>query len=131
MKATAQRRSMGFAALLLPCLACAESQPAAQATVPARGSGHLSAVAHLDFKIVIPPILALQIPAGANASPGVRVLVSSNGRAVALVSSQSHATRERASVLTLLPGRDVAAQANCPAAALANPAGVTCTVSMP
>jgi hypothetical protein len=60
------------AALLLPLSAAPESQTQAQTANAAHGTA-LSAVAHLNFKIIIPQALSLRVPGTATAVATVTV----------------------------------------------------------
>jgi hypothetical protein len=73
MKPLACMVLMGRAALLLPSMAAADSQ-----TVATAPGGTMHAMAHVDFKIVIPTVLSLRT----NGSE--RVALLSNGRSVSL-----------------------------------------------
>lgn len=84
------------AALLLPWQVTAESSLATGARTASVG-----ATAHLDFKIVIPPVLALSIEStGVAAGAAPRVSIFSNTRHVLLTASTLVAADERST-----PGR--------------------------
>ena len=73
---------MCSAALLLPLPAAAESQIHADA--PRR----VTASAHVDFKIVIPKILSMEVLSGIQSGVDVqKVAIGSNGRTVALAAT--------------------------------------------
>ena len=81
MKLSCLNRSMGLVALLTPYLAGAESHLGTEPAPSSRLAGRASATAHLAFKIVIPPLLALEIPGLQRTDSPVGILISSNGRA--------------------------------------------------
>ena len=68
------------AALLLPLLAAADSQMQAGAA-----GKKFSATAHVDFKIIIPQVLSLDVAGGMARAPGVQlVTISTNSHNVTL-----------------------------------------------
>lgn len=101
-------------ALLLPWVAAAESHiDSGTAAAPI-------VVAHLNFKIVIPKVLALQVASGADQhASGLTVAVMSTGRDVTL----------NATVLTA--GRRAIAQNALCTSGDAHPGPLVCTASMP
>jgi hypothetical protein len=82
---------LAAAALLSPWPVTAESS-----LVSGAGTAHVGATAHLDFKIVIPPVLALRID-GASLAAGAapRVSVFSNTRHVLLTASAPSSPDDR------------------------------------
>jgi len=102
-------------ALFMPLMAAAESQVESGAATAA-----LSATAHLNFKIVIPKVLYLQVASKAELITGEQtVAVMSTGREVTL----------NATVLTAAR-RCIAQNAPC-ARGDAHPGPLVCTASMP
>jgi hypothetical protein len=110
----------GTAVLLLPLMAVAESHLQT-------GSGAaLVATAHLNFKIVIPPVLSLQV---GDSGP---VAIMSNGRTVALTATArapSANPAHRNVILSAAARKIIAQDAVCAASASAGP--VVCTASLP
>jgi len=108
------------AALLLPLMALAESHFEA-------GTGAaLVATAHLNFKIVIPPVLYLQV---GDHDP---VAIMSNGRTVALTATARAPSANPAHgnvILSAAARKVIEQQAVCAASASASP--VLCTASLP
>lgn len=140
---------MSSAALLLPISTGAESH----LQMGAPGAG-LKATAHLDFKIIIPPVLYLDVSDRGVRVPGAQpVAVMSNSRNVTLAATASSADTARGNNILSAAARKVIAQdAFCtlgpthvtqaaPRAAAAASAGiraraasaqpVICTASMP
>ncbi len=121
---------LSTAALLLPLPAATDSRiqtPAATSSV--------SVPAHVDFKIVIPQVLYLQVGDAAGRAPGAgNVAIMSNGRTVSL-NATAHAPesnpRARGNVILNTAGRrGIAQDAQCRLADRpARP--LVCTVSMP
>ncbi len=138
----AQNASMGTAALLLPFMAVPESHVQTGTVNTAA-----SATAHVNFKIIIPPVLYLSVAGGNNGIEGAdTVAVMSNSRNVTLSATLHPSGDARGSVILSAPGRKLIAQdSQCalgnshPAAAsspdrggLAADAGrLVCTASMP
>ena len=136
--ASAFSRLMGSILTLLPLCLAAESQ------IAASGSGRkLSAAAHVDFRIVIPRVLSLDV---AGSTPGLsaqRVAVFSNGRTATLSSTQAGLSlpANRSVVLVAAARKVIAQETPCPpstgtyagalAGAAGKPHGMICTVSMP
>jgi hypothetical protein len=122
--------------LLLPWLAAADSQP--QGGV---GAKNLRASAHLDFRIVIPRMLALQVDARAapsasgptSASPGSpqTVAVYGNGRTIALGATSADDSPSGL-ILSAAARKAIAQDAVCaPAPASGIVRGIVCTASSP
>ena len=123
MKCRRLARSICSLCLLLPWVAAADSQVATAA-----GAAHASA--HLDFKIVIPGVLSLEIPARQAAAQAGRMAIGTNSRNVALGCTARGATRR--DVVLGAPARGtVAAQESVLLPDMQRPAAVTCTVAMP
>lgn len=77
------RGALAASALLIPWHVTAESSLQTGARTATTGAS-----AHLDFRIVIPPVLALSVePAGATAGSAARVTILSNTRHVLLSAS--------------------------------------------
>jgi|SRR5882724_8644629 len=103
-------------ALLMPLMAAAESQSESAAATPA-----LHATAHLNFKIVIPTVLSMQVAGENDRIAGARtVAVTSTGRSVAM----------NATVLTAAARRSIAQDVPC-SRGDAHVGPVVCTASMP
>lgn len=120
---------MTGAALLLPLAAVPESRIESGMTSKAS-----SAMAHVNFKIVIPQVLYLRLGPGNDGVAGMQsVAIMSNGRNVTLNSTDrapdSSAPARRNVILNASAGKPIAQEAQC-APTLA-PTGVICTVSMP
>jgi hypothetical protein len=132
----------GSAAILLPFLAAADSQ---LQTGSARTS--MRATAHVNFKIVIPPVLSLDMPAG---SPGMRdaqtVSIYSNKHNVTLAATLGPSGEARGTVvLSSAAGKVIAQKVACtpvatrsalplpgaPRAGQRAADGVVCTACMP
>jgi hypothetical protein len=126
--------------LLLPWLAAADSQP--QGGV---GAKNLRASAHLDFRIVIPRMLALQVDARAapaaagstagptSASPGSpqTVAVYGNGRTIALGATSADDSPSGL-ILSAAARKAITQDAVCaPAPARGIVRGIVCTASSP
>jgi hypothetical protein len=116
----------GGAALLLPFLAAADSQLATGA------ASTLRATAHLDFKIVIPRVLSLDVPAELNGDLAAQTLaIYSNSRNVAFGStSRASDTARGGLVLSAAARRVIAQNVSCGAGARAS-STLICTASMP
>ena len=123
-------RSMSIAALMLPLLAAGESQFDLGSTAP-RAARPLAADARLNFKIVIPQVLSLDIPGGARLATQARASIGSNGRSVALASTRAADAARHDLVLTAAAGRVLVREADCVPDVPARAARVTCTVAMP
>jgi hypothetical protein len=135
--------SMSMAALLLPLMVAADSHIQTKAA-----SAALAATSHVDFKIVIPPVLYMHV-ASANdrATPGSEtVAIMSNSRNVtldAIVRTPESEVHTRGGALLSASGRRIIAQdALCTVGAAAAPMvargrakaedrRMVCTVSMP
>jgi hypothetical protein len=122
---------LGSAVLLLPLSATPESHVQAPTA-----SSTTSAIAHVDFKIIIPKVLYLGVPD--TDAPGARVsntvAVMSNSHNVALTATVRSATGTVAGnvILSAAARKTVAQDAVCAAAGFAASANrVICTVSMP
>ena len=103
-------------ALLMPLMAAAESQNESAAATPA-----LYATAHLNFKIVIPKVLSMQVAGENDRIAGAQtVAVTSTGRSVAM----------NATVLTAAARRSIAQDVPC-SRGDAHVGPVVCTASMP
>jgi hypothetical protein len=120
--------------LLLPWWAAAESQLQA-GTV----NGKTSAAAHVDFRIVIPPVLSLGLTGGDAPTGGAqKVVIFSNNRNVTLSASAATRPAARSNLILRAAARKVIArEAACQLPTDASPdiASKTdtmiCTVSMP
>jgi hypothetical protein len=125
---------MTATSLLLPLWAAAESH--VQAGVV---SGKSSATARVDFKIVVPKVLALGVAGGDSHGWGVqRVAIFSNSRNVTLAASSAALPAARNNViLTAAARKTIAREAACrlPAdasrGAASKTSGMVCTVAMP
>ncbi len=120
---------MTGAALLLPLAAVPESRIESGMTSKAS-----SAMAHVNFKIVIPQVLYLRLGPGNDGVAGMQsVAIMSNGRNVTLNSTDrapdSSAPARRNVILNASAGKPIAQEAQC--APTLTPTGVICTVSMP
>jgi pyruvate/2-oxoglutarate dehydrogenase complex dihydrolipoamide acyltransferase (E2) component len=147
------RAALAGGVLLLPWLAAADSQPQGglRATT-------LRASAHLDFRIVIPRMLALQVdgahvataaanapaasaasagapaatsPTADTAAPAQTVAVYGNGRSIALGATAADDSRS-ALILSAAARKAIAQNAVCaPAPVRGGARGVVCTASSP
>ncbi len=124
---------MSSAALLLPTLAATESHRQTEAAGTA-----IRATAHVDFKIIIPSMLSLDVASGADPTPGAHtVSVFSNSRNVTLAASAHASDSARGSLILSAAARRVISQHAACTLGLIRPAGdadksrVVCTVSMP
>ena len=116
----------GGAALLLPFLAAADS---GLATGPANAT--LRAAAHLDFKIVIPRVLSLDVPGELHQVLGAQTVgVYSNSRSVAVGSTVGASDTARDGLVLRASARKVIAQ-NVACGPIAQAASLVCTASMP
>jgi hypothetical protein len=122
----ALRCGMTALSLLLPFHAAPDSQ-----VNGATPTGKAAVAAHVDFKIVIPQVLSLDLSGGG--APGFRaqtVAIYSNGRNVTLAASGAGSTTARRGVILRAAARKVIAQeAACRSPADA--AALICTVAMP
>ncbi len=121
------------AALLLPSLAATESQLQTGAAGTA-----IRAAAHVDFKIIIPSVLSLDVAGGAESIPGAHtVSIFSNSRNVALAASVGASDNARGNLILSAAARRIISQHAACTLGLVRPAGVAdtsrvlCTVSMP
>jgi hypothetical protein len=120
---------MTGAALLLPLTAVPESR-----IESGTASTASSAMAHVNFKIVIPQVLYLRVGPGNDGLAGTQtVAIMSNGRNVTLNSTDrapdSNIPARRTVILNASARKPIAQQAQCtPTPA---PTGIICTVSMP
>jgi hypothetical protein len=130
------------AALLLPLAAVPESR-----IELGTASTASSAVAHVNFKIVIPQVLYLRVGSGNEGLAGTQsVAIMSNGRSATLYStdraSDSSLPARRNVILNASARTTIAQQAQCtptptptptpaPAGTVPAPRAVTCTASMP
>ena len=127
----ALRGVMAATALLLPLASGAESHLQA-----AGASAKVSAMARVDFRIVIPPVLSLDVPGGDNQGAGTqKVAIFSNNRNVALAASSGSKPVAANVLLRAAAGRVIAREAACQLPAetsrsLVSPTMI-CTVSMP
>ena len=119
--------------LLLPLWAAAESH------LRAAPESKVSATAHVDFRIVIPKVLSLDVAGGDTQGPGAQtVAIFSNSRNVTLAASGGSTSPARNNViLRAAAGRVIAREAACrlptDASRGVSPRtnGMICTVSMP
>jgi hypothetical protein len=122
---------MSSAALLLPFWAGAESQ------IETGSARHLTASAHVDFKIIIPKVLSLEVASGIHPGLGAQtVAISSNSHNVALAATVPGSEAARHDVLLSGAARKAIAQeAPCTLDATGSEAPqasrMICTVSMP
>jgi hypothetical protein len=136
--ASAFSRLMGSLLTLLPLCLAAESQ------IAANGSGRqLSAAAHVDFRIIIPRVLALDVASDTRGPGAQRVAVFSNSRTATLSSTlPGLSLPANRSVILVAAARKVIAEetlcvsssginAGTLAGAAGKPHGMICTVSMP
>jgi hypothetical protein len=134
------RAALAGGVLLLPWLAAADSQP--QGGVGAKA---LRANAHLDFRIIIPRMLALQVDgahvapaaikvsAAANsaAGPPQTVAVYGNGRTTALGATAADDS-QGGLILSAAARKAIAEDAVCaPAPVQGTVRGIVCTASSP
>jgi hypothetical protein len=131
---------MSTAALLMPMMAAPESHVQTGAA-----SNTVNAVAHVNFKIVIPTVLYLRMASANDRSGGAKMLtVMSNGRHVMLnptARSPDEPPAHDGVILSASAGKVIAQEAQCgreidDAAAASAPAyrvhqPLVCTVSMP
>jgi hypothetical protein len=110
------RNLIATLALLMPLMAAAESH-----TDSGAATASLNATAHLNFKIVIPTVLYLQVASGDDRIAGAQtVAVMSTGRNVTM----------NATVLTAAARRSLAQDVPC-SRGDAHLGPVVCTASMP
>jgi hypothetical protein len=115
----------GSAALLLPFLAAADSQPASGSAATLRAS------AHLDFKIIIPRVLSLDLPGELRGGTGAQpVAIYSNSRSVAFGSTISASGAARGGLVLNAAARKVIAR-NVSCGTGERTALLICTASMP
>ena len=124
---------MSSAALLLPTLAATESQLKTEAPGTA-----LRATAHVNFKIIIPSMLSLDVASGSDPAPGAHtVSIFSNSRNVTLAGSVRASDNARGNLILSAAARRVISQHAACTLGPVRPAGdadtsrVFCTVSMP
>ena len=127
---------LGSAALLLPVAAVPESRIQSEGA-----SAAVQATAHVNFRIVIPKVLYLQVGAGNDRDPDPEtVAVMSNNRNVWLTATvrtkDEHSRAARGSVILSAAARNIIAQDTvCTAVdlrpAAGRPSHLICTVSMP
>jgi hypothetical protein len=112
--------------LLLPLSAAPDSQ--VEGATP---TGKAAVAAHVDFKIVIPEVLSLDLAGGGAAGFRAQtVAIYSNGRNVTLAASGTASTAVHRGVIFRAAARKVIAQeASCRSPADA--AALICTVAMP
>ena len=127
------RAALAGGVLLLPWLAVADSQP--QSGV---GTKTLRASAHLDFRIIIPRMLALQVE-GARITPAANppagtsqtVAVYGNGRTIALGATTADESRSGL-ILSAAARKAIAEDAVCaPAPVRGAVRAIVCTASSP
>ena len=120
-------RVMCSGALLLPFPAAPETQ------VHIGAQSHAVAATHVDFKIVIPTVLSLEMLAGTRPGNAVQtVAIGSNGRTVALAATLNGAALPRHDlILGAVSGRNIAQETDCAIAVRNIAAKLICTVSMP
>jgi hypothetical protein len=132
----------GSAAMLLPFLAAADSQRQLGVT-----GESLRATAHVNFKIVIPTVLSLDLPSGAESGRGAPgAAIFSNNHTVTLAATIRSSEESRGTVVLSSAARKVIAQkvpcmpGSRSSAALATVAradhevgadGLVCTACMP
>ncbi len=124
---------MSSAALLLPTLAATESHLQTEAVGTA-----LRATAHVNFKIIIPSMLSLDVASGSDLTPGAHtVAIFSNSRNVTLAASGHPSDNARGNLILSAAARRIISQHAACTLGLTRPAGdadtgrVVCTVSMP
>lgn len=137
----AHNASMGTAALLLPFMAVPESH-----VQTGTANTAASATAHVNFKIVIPPVLYLSAPGGSDGIEAAKtVAVMSNSRNVTLSATVRTSGDARGNIILSAPGRKLIAQNTLcslgnphPAASVpahgdlvADTGRLVCTASMP
>jgi hypothetical protein len=117
---------LSAAALLLPFLAAADSHVATGAPRTA-----LVATAHLDFKIIIPRVLSLNMLSGVDRVPGATsVAIFTNSHNVTLAATLRASDEARGNVILNAAARKTIAQnASCTLGSATS--RVTCTASMP
>ncbi len=136
MKWSARVSSMMCSAALLPLPAAAESQIHADA--PRR----VTASAHVDFKIVIPKILSMEVLSGIQSGvTAQRVAIGSNGRTLVLAATAQGSDLPRHDlILGAAARKNIAQDTTCAlgvqttvAATAGRPSDprMICTVSMP
>jgi hypothetical protein len=129
-------RMICSAALLLPLPAAADSQIHTDA--PRR----VTASAHVDFKIVIPKVLSMEVLSGMQSGVDVqKVAIGSNGRTVALAATVQGSDLPRRDLIVGAAARKSIAQDTPCALGVQNTVAATsgrrsdarmiCTVSMP
>jgi hypothetical protein len=135
---SAARAALASGVLLLPWLAAADSQ--IQGGV---GRSNLRGTAHVDFRIVIPRMLALDLegvaatgmaaPVSSAAGPAQTVAVFANSRTIALGSTIRTSDESRGGLVLSSAARKAIAQAAVcsPAPSRGAAAGIVCTASMP
>ena len=140
---SAARAALASGVLLLPWLAAADSQ--IQGGV---GRSNLRGTAHVDFRIVIPRMLALDLegaaatgvaapgmaaPVSSAAAPAQTVAVFANSRTIALGSTIRTSDESRGGLVLSSAARKAIAQAAVcsPAPSRGAAAGIVCTASMP
>jgi hypothetical protein len=115
---------MSSPALLLPFIATADSHLTTIAP-----SAALRSTAHLDFKIIIPNVLAVDLQRGIDRVPGAKtVAIMSNGRNVMLTATRSVNLPASNLILSAAARKVIAQDAAC---TLRFSERVVCTVSMP
>ena len=125
---------MTATSLLLPFWAAAESHLQVDTV-----SEKASATAHVDFRIVIPKVLSLDVAGGDTLGSGAQnIAIYSNNRTVTLAASTGRVPAARNGVILRAAARRVIArEAACQLPADATPSvalrtnGMICTVSMP
>jgi hypothetical protein len=129
----AARAALASGVLLLPWLAAADSQ-----IEGAVGRAKLRATAHVDFRIVIPRVLALDVdgtaaPVSSAAGPAQTVAIYGNSRTIALGATVRASDESRGGlVLSSAARKAIARAAVCaPSPSSGAGAGIVCTASMP
>ena len=132
------RAALASGVLLWPWLAAADSQIQGGA-----GRSHLRGTAHVDFRIIIPRMLALDVdglavpgmatPAASAAGPAQTVAVFGNSRTIALGSTIRTSDEPRGGLVLYSAARRTIAQAAVcsPAPSRGAADGIVCTASMP
>ena len=117
------------AALLLVMPLRSSADSALQAS---NGKAALSAVAHVNFKIVIPKVLLLQVEAASGRAAGsATVAVLGNSHSVTMIPGHGSVTLSASSGRAIDQATTCAWSANAAAAGEAIPARFVCTAVMP
>jgi hypothetical protein len=114
---------VGAAALLLPPTAAPDSHLQAQA-----GSAASSATAHVNFKIIVPPVLYMHVAsANERAADPRTVAVMSNNRNVTLTATTPTNTVSATYILSAAARKIIAQETVC----TGHGNGLVCTASIP